>query len=1244
MRLFTIQKITTALAILLIMLSVSVQTNAQCPNNNILYSVDLTPTTVGTAGAVSVTNVYAGEYCYANVCQGATYTFSTCGATYDTQITLYQNTTATTSLGYDDDSGCTTNLSLLTWTATYTGQVNILVDLYSCSSNTTNTPLTVTQITACPATGGCPDNNTYDGGDVTPAFVGDTQTITNAWGGDYYFLDVCEGATYTVSMCGTTWDTQITLYDYPSGAFLLYNDDACAPASEIQFMADYTGTVKIVIDLYNCASNNTNGTLNVTQETGCAGNCSFTNAFEQDLGCVEGDESVLFTPYYTGNCTVDYMMIYTDATGWETVDLTGLGYSSGDDINLFLTFDNTVYTYYYELSDGTTSITYTYTTGTCDVNGCNVTSVFTDALGCEGSAELVDFYVYYTGTCSVYSLWASVNGGTFNELVLAGGFTSGEAIGILLNVDNAEYTYYFELSDGSTSDIYYYYTGSCDPATCTSLSINYTNTGCTASANGQVPSGNITPLYNGPCNVAGVYTSVNGAPFEYLDLSTYNLASGDPIGLLFNIQNADYIVYYILDDGSTSPDVFFTTDMCESGETICDCAGSQLPIEALAWLGDGSLDDGTYSWNGIPVDFNCATWGFDCGDELPIGSIPYDPYGTCSGALPPANGCVDEFCYNIDIDVYTDCYPEEVSVNVFNENNDLVMNVPAGTFTASEALTTINVCLPAGCYTFQIVDSFGDGMDGATCSLIGYFGVYDYSTSAYEVLINGDAYTTQASALYCVGPQTTCNNLAMDVMPGDCYPSNDVLLPSILMDFSFTGNCTVETIYISANGGDFTALDVLANGYNNGDVAPIYYLQPNTDYTFYYATNDGAVSYLYNYTTTDCNNEITICDCDGTQHSIGVTSWLGDGYADNGFYNWAGQPVNFNCVTWGYDCEDIDVANPSDPYDVCLGQLPPFNGCIDTQPTLGCTDPDALNYNPAADINDGSCIYNLSEGCTDQDACNYSETAVVDNGSCEYVTCAGCTNPNANNYDETATIDDGSCTFGNISGCTNPNALNYNPLATTDDGSCILNCVWPSVAYDDHCIQGDLQNFYVDVDLTQLGNGAPYTITNSYNNQQQVMSLMGSVTMGPFPVGVQVVVQVTSNTIDCMLTSQPLTENCSTGGVYGCTDPTALNYNAAATIDDGSCVYVGVDELETSYISMYPNPAKDAITLTNKGASEMVNIRILDAAGRVVVNTQVYFAQGASTPLSVSELAQGNYIVGVIGNGHLEHLPLVIQK
>ena len=95
----------------------------------------------------------------------------------------------------------------------------------------------------------------------------------------------------------------------------------------------------------------------------------------------------------------------------------------------------------------------------------------------------------------------------------------------------------------------------------------------------------------------------------------------------------------------------------------------------------------------------------------------------------------------------------------------------------------------------------------------------------------------------------------------------------------------------------------------------------------------------------------------------------------------------------------------------------------------GCMDSAALNFEPNAMVNDGSCDY---PGCTNEDADNYSIDATFDDGSCSL---AGCLDSTAFNYNPLATYQAVPCIYP---GCTVSNALNFDPTANENDGSCVF--------------------------------------------------------------------------------------------------------------------------------------------------------------------------------------------------------------
>ena len=88
---------------------------------------------------------------------------------------------------------------------------------------------------------------------------------------------------------------------------------------------------------------------------------------------------------------------------------------------------------------------------------------------------------------------------------------------------------------------------------------------------------------------------------------------------------------------------------------------------------------------------------------------------------------------------------------------------------------------------------------------------------------------------------------------------------------------------------------------------------------------------------------------------------------------------------------------------------------------------------------------------------------------------SGCTNPAATNYNPNAQVDDGSCRFVPppvVRGCTNPSATNYNPNAQVDDGS----CTFPPVAQTYQSVYGDGL-----VGIIQMNNGTSGPAVNGSN-------------------------------------------------------------------------------------------------------------------------------------------------------------------
>ncbi|MFS4494102.1 beta strand repeat-containing protein [Maribacter sp. 2308TA10-17] len=237
---------------------------------------------------------------------------------------------------------------------------------------------------------------------VTP--TAGAQLTPNIQAGEYFLINVVNGGTYTISTCNLgTWDTQLSLYNQTTSAFVAYNDDACANfRSETSFTATFTGQVRVILNQYNCAAS---ANTSQVQYSGIIPGPQLT------VGNVSVDEdagTLAFTVDHTGLAssgpyTVTYNTVdgtagptdYTPVTG-GTLNFDGtLGDS--ETITISITDDSL-----YETSEDFTLEFATTTDASVDITDTAIGTIDDDEVILNNTdlvlVEELDGYIGYTST------------------------------------------------------------------------------------------------------------------------------------------------------------------------------------------------------------------------------------------------------------------------------------------------------------------------------------------------------------------------------------------------------------------------------------------------------------------------------------------------------------------------------------------------------------------------------------------------------------------------------------------------------------------------------------------------------------------------------------------------------------------------------------------------------------------------------------------------------------------------------
>ena len=436
--------------------------------------------------------------------------------------------------------------------------------------------------------------------------------------------------------------------------------------------------------------------------------------------------------------------------------------------------------------------------------------------------------------------------------------------------------------------------------------------------------------------------------------------------------------------------------------------------------------------------------------------ICYAPY-ICAGQLSWVN-----------VSVQADQYGGETSWEIV-QGDSVFASIPSyGTYEYAETLVT----LPAGEYDFIIYDSFGDGI---CCGFgEGYFSLYNMcgvDTAVYDFA--GSSLTIPINLLPCPPPPAGCSD-----------PEAVNYVPNAVIDQT----CVYPvTFRLDLNGPHPESIDIPeVNSQVNGWCGSCWAM----------ADDDG-----------DGVWEITV------PMPEGVHLWKFS--ADN----WEVQELPVGvldspCFLFdanGYVNRSIIVDGPV--------ELPPFcwESCLPCGGVPGCTDPNALNYNPWATFDVG-CILLDDANCGD-DEVQVTVTVVLDNypGETSWIL--------LNEGDTLYQVSPGEY-------------INDDPGVPLHENVCAAANTEVTLLLDDSFGDGlnGAQWGGIDGNVVIAACGEPLWALEDPN----------------FGYGIDVVVVVE----ECQVAS-------------GCTDPLFVEYDANAVEDDGSCltevIYGCTDSLALNY-------------------------------------------------------------------------------
>ena len=252
----------------------------------------------------------------------------------------------------------------------------------------------------------------------------------------------------------------------------------------------------------------------------------------------------------------------------------------------------------------------------------------------------------------------------------------------------------------------------------------------------------------------------------------------------------------------------------------------------------------------------------------------------------------------------TDTYPSETSWSLSNQNAEIVAG--ADEF---NAVTTHNydLDLQQGCHVLRVFDTYGDGLNVTYYDGVGPDGSFDLMS-----LVDGTPCQTLAS--YSAPDFFSVWEFPFEVVPFEALPEDPAVCDIATPETSVTFTVDMATTPLNSSGvhlaGSFQGWDPASTPMND-----------NGDGTWSVSLNLAPGNYEFKFINSNA--------WDGNEEFMSGTA----------------------CSSGDNRIAFFDESNNT--YTSCFNQCP---GEACGAPVEGCTDANASNYNPEADLDNGSCM------------------------------------------------------------------------------------------------------------------------------------------------------------------------------------------------------------------------------------------------------------------------------------------------